>query len=260
MKVIWHALLALFYVVQITAIVLFMEIKLVRPIDITFLSGNALTGELQMTARAIYDLRLDQALITLLGLTAVWHLRFALGNKLQRDILKQKINVWRWLGGGLLLGIVAGLTALVFGSSDLAYLLVLVALGMACGWLGLLREYMTAQAVHQGTGSRATTKLFWQITNKLIFSLQRAITLLPWLLIAVGLAAAYFWAQSGLTQAYYFVFAAGFGLALAWLLNMVFSGRQFAQWRNYAFADSAYFVAHAILFSGWVWLLAVLGA
>ena len=260
MKVIWHALLALFYVAQITAIVLFMEIELVRPIDVTFLSSNVLTGELQTTTKAIYDLRLGHALIALLGLTAAWHLRFALGTRLQRHILEQKINVWRWLIGGLLLGLVAALTALVFGSNDLAYLLLLVALGMACGWLGLLREYLTAQAAHRAAGARATAKLFWQITNKLVFSLQRVIVLLPWLLIAVSLIAAHFWAQAGITREYYLVFAMGMGLAVAWLLNMVFSGRQFAHWRNYAFADTAHFVAHAILFSGWVWLLAMLGA
>ena len=259
MKVVWHAVLAIFYVLQAAAILFFLDVGLERSLDITFLSHNLFTDGLATTIRTVFTLQISHALAGMLALTAIWHLIFILGTKLRRHIVEQKINVWRWLLGGLLLGAVAALTTLVLGNGELSYLLLLVAAGIACGWLGLLREYLAAQESRQGRGNRATSQLFWQITTRLVFSLQRTSMIIPWLLIAISAAASYFWARESVVVEYYFVFAAGFLLVLLWLLNTALVSRQFAQWRNYAFADKAYFVTHGIFFSAWIWIIVLLG-
>ena len=259
MKIIWHALLAIFYVFQIIALLLFLDVDLERSLDVTFLSRNLLTDNLETTVKTIYNLRISHALTAILALTAVWHLRFAFGSKLQLQVIEQKINVWRWLIGGILLGAIAALTALVFGNSDLSYLILILSSGVAYGWLGLLREYLLAQQPRQGTSPRATNKLFWQISGKLVFSLQKISLIIPWLLIGVSLLASYFWAQDSVDPDHYFIFGMGLALALAWLFNTLSASQKFAQWRSYAFADGSYFVAHGILFSAWVWMIALLG-
>ena len=259
MKVVWHAALAIFYVLQAIAILLFLDVGLERSLDITFLSHNLFTDDLATTVRTVYTLQISHALAGILTLTAVWHLIFIIGTKLRRYIVEQKINVWRWLLGGLLLGTIAALTALVLGNSELSYLLLLIVIGLACGWLGLLREYLVAQESRQGNSNRAASQLFWQIATRLVFSLQRAGLIIPWLLIAISAVASYFWARESVVAEYYFVFAAGFLLVLAWLLNTVLASRQFAQWRNYDFVDKAYFVAHGIFFSAWIWIIVSLG-
>ena len=259
MKVAWHAALAILYVLQAAAILLFLDVDLERSLDITFLSHSLLSDGLEITVRTIYNLQINYALGGMLGLTAIWHLIFLLGPKLHRHIIEQKINVWRWLLGGFLLGAIAALTALVLGNGEVSYLLLLLAAGLACGWLGLLREYLVAQESRQGSGSRASSQLFWQIATRLVFSLQRATMVIPWLLVAIATVASYFWAGEEINVGYYYVFAAGFLLVMAWLLNTVLTGRQVSRWRNYAFADGAYFVAHGIFFSAWVWMVVLLG-
>lgn len=257
-------LAALLYFAQIVLVILFVDSGLYRSLDVTFLSENDLTGQLQTTLRSIYDIDLKHTLIVILATGGCLHLLFGFKAGDYAKTIKQKLNVWRWLVGGLMFGFIATVTAIVMGVADLTYLLMIFASMLTFGWLGLAAEYLHLHIDPGKSRSGAVEKKNSALRQVfgLIFSLKRVSGLFPWLMIGVSLVAGGMLASSTVGWQHSLIYFVGLLPILVWLINIShycgFGPASDA--KDYSKSETIYLASLLVSTSAWVWLVALLGA
>lgn len=254
----WNLLLAFFYFVQAVALIFLIDLNLSRQIDVTFLSQNLLTGNLQTTVRTIYDVNLGQILPIIPLIIGLFHLVFGVKTKLYKQILKQKLNIWRWLINGLIYGLILAFTAMILGITDIVYLLLLTGSMFTFSWLGLIAEYIKTsefkKTVKKSAVSRDKTVVLEQLF-KLIFGLQKLNGLIPWLLLSISLLSGALLATSTAVWGHYLVYVSGLLLLLFCVFNAGIYYKAIEE-RRYSSVEGTYFALNFIFISSWLWLIA----
>lgn len=241
----WHFLLGLLYLGQAAA--LFFAEHAIKGLDLTFLSRNDLTGSLQTTYKAVYDLPLLAIFLVLMVAAGLIH--FLLAFKPELMNLKQRFNPWRWSLIAIVCSLTTAVTALLLGISDLAYLLALILLMLIFSDLGLADEYLKtspARAVRQFIGKKGIGRLSLQ---SLIVGLQKMAGLLAWGFIGLSLLATFLNTES--LGWHYLIYALGLSLPLAVLVFSRLMRKQTFRQLTLEIASSC---AICVLTSAWLWL------
>ncbi len=258
----WNLILAVLYLAQGVLIYLLMDVTLSRPLDVTFLSRNVLDGQLQTTVKTIYDLDFRPVLLIVPSIAGLFHLVFGLKTRVYQGVLQRRINIWRWLIGGIISGLILSLTALILGVADLAYLLLLFASMLGFGWLGLITEYI--KACVELTKSKSVKiqrkdKALRQLLN-LVFSFKEVSGLLPWLLVGISFASGGLLATGTYGWQHSLIYLSGLLLVVVWLINSATDHTKTKKRRNYSAVESVYIFSSFVFTSAWIWLVASLGA
>ena len=248
--------LALLYLAQAVGLVFVLGADIVKRIDITFLSQNYLTNNYQETFKHLFDLPLLYPLLLILTIAGLFHLVCGLNVNYSRRVLERGYHLWRWIIFGGLIALIAALTALLLGSSDLAYLLLIIMSLKLFASISAVFEYLEAQESRQlkklklkdsfGPLKLAQIPYWW--LKSLAFGIC--------LLIGFNLIAAFIWGSSRLEMTHYFVYLNSLLLIMSCLLNVFFHRRRIDNWRRYHWFEGSMLISHFFFISCWVWLVA----
>ena len=255
----WHLLLAFIYFVQIALFYYFIDSDLYKSLDLVYLSQNLLTGELQTTVKTVYDLNLKHVLPIVLMVGGLLHLHFGLRKEMYQRIVSQKVNIWRWLNGGIVLSLMLSLTALLLGIHNLTYLLLLGGSMLVFGWLGLLTEYIAVRAATERGKTRQSRERVaaWSQLSGLIFSLQKITGLFAWLLVGASLLGGSVLAAESFGLWNYLIYLSGLLLVALWLFIVAAGRKGIGNRRDHSRVEVVHYTCGLFVISIWVWSIAL---
>ncbi|MYB40316.1 hypothetical protein F4X86_03580 [Candidatus Saccharibacteria bacterium] len=257
----WHLILGFLYLLQVVLIFFLADSGLFRSLDVSFLSHNSLTGAEQTAVKTLYELDLKHILLLIpVGLGAL-HLIFGFKKGFYKQVLKNRVNVWRWLIVGIASGLMLVTTALILGIADITYLALLGASMIGFSWLGIIAEHVQASVKpSRGRPAKAAQKdALPKQTLNLVMTRGKASGLLPWLVVGASLAAGLILGDDAFSWYHLFIYLAGICLIVVWLWNATY-GTGGKQARTYCAVETVYFGSAFVCISAWLWLVTLLGA
>ena len=235
------------------ALVIGLSQSLSRPIDMSFLSHHFLTDNLNPASRIIFDLSIVWILGIILALAGVYHLWMGLNPKLQSQIIDRGYNQYKWLMIAIIMSLVAVVTALLLGVSDLAYLLLICFSIISFAGLSLVGEYITAHKLEsQAKGSQ---KIFSQNLAEIVFILQKFTGSIAWMTIGLSLGGLFIWSNIANNWIYFFIYMVGIIWFISLLLANYLHIKKKGVFKQYRLVEVMHWGSTWLLVIIWLWLV-----
>ena len=250
----WQIILACIYLLNVGAMI-FFKLDIIRIIDISFLSRNFLTNNLESANRIIFELPVQILIFISLGLLCLYHLYYGLRLTKYSQVLKRGYNQQRCLVFGLSLALILVSTALILGISELSYLVVLLIVSLIASALGLINEYL---ATHK---QASLVKIFKEnpvcrrSPVKLIFILQKLSYLGVWLLLGISLLMSYLWADLTNFWLWGSIYLVGLLFYIVILIFNYLNLKSYRLFKQYSNFEGLQGLSLVIFITVWLWLI-----
>ena len=248
----YNLVIAGIYLANLVAII-FLSQAFSRSIDISYISHHLLTDNLNVASRTVFDISIVYLLAVILAIGSLYHLFLALKPNFYQQLIDKKLNYFKWLTLGLMIGISLVVSALLLGINDLAYLLSLVLFSLVFAGLNIVSEYLVANKTKLKTVLKI--KIFKQDLLKFIFILQKLSSILILLVIGISLLAISLWSNVGSVWIYLVIYL----VCLLWLASLLAINYAYVKdkplLKNYANLEIFQIGATAIFLVSWLWLV-----
>jgi len=239
----WNAGLAIIYALQ-GAIILIISTSRAFPITTSFLTLNPIESQssrnpvLSAATRHLFDINIVYLMAVFLFISAIAYglIATVYRNKYEAG-LKKGINHFRWIEYGFSASIMLVSIGLISGISDLSTLILIFALTLIMGLLGLATE------VYKLTKN----------TNWLSYAIGCIAGLVPWIIFAVYLIGTNVYGSGHVPAFVYWIYFSLLILFVSFALNSYLQYTKKAKWSSYLYGERVYMILSLIAKTALAW-------
>lgn len=209
------------------------------PITTTYLTFNESTKQLDTATRNLFDIQFAWLTVAFLIMSAIAHLVIGtIYRKNYEKDLKKGINKARWVEYSISASTMMVAIAMLSGVYDLSNLIMIFALIAVMNLMGLVMELW----------NQTTNK-----TNWVSFIIGCGAGIVPWIVIAIAIAAASIYGSQGVPGFVYGIYISILIFFNCFAINMYLQYKKVGPWKNYLFGERVYIILSLVAKSALAW-------
>jgi hypothetical protein len=240
----WNKWLAIFYALQ-GIVVLLLSTTALFPVQTSYLTQNPLATEIAgspvwaTAVRHLFDLNLAYVVAAALFAAAIVHATVAtVGRKWQEAELKRGINRVRWIECGVSAALFLVAVAVVSGVADLSTLVLVFAITLLAGLLGLAVE------TYNHGGAKP---------SRVAYIMGGIVGIAPFIVLALYVWGANVYGSGDIPTFVYWLYASIVILFSAFAVNVYLQYKKIGPWKNYLYGERMYMILSVVAKTALAW-------